>query len=659
MEVSQGNKFHIFRSLFHIYRQTEHYFVLRASYNHPSHVVKTWQSPVESRLVNGSSTLVPLGVHEDLATLGESSTTLLETGLGEGVGRLPLGRGPGGGLGHHLIDLLQGQTLGLGNEEVGVDESDCAETSPDEEHRGAKVTLIDTDHVGGNDGDDGVPEPVGGGGERNTTGADGERENLTNQNPGTRTPGGGEEKDEDGDERDLSVDSRKVVGAGGAISKGSGLVEAHSDTDDSNEELADQHAESAVEQECATTELLHSVERERSGAYVDECKDQGDQESVADSASRLEERCRVVEDEVDTGPLLHHLKGGTEDGLAEVGVGLEERTLEAVGPAGQPATSGGQLALVLLVGNDLSKLEVNHGTEVLSIRAGRVNTANLHQRLPGLVGLSTLDEVTGRVRQGGNTSGKDDTPGELDTNRNAVFTSVTTVLDCVVDAGGKQKTDGDAELVTRNERTTDLLGADLGHVKNDNSRLETDTDTSNGTTSNKEVTARGGNLEYHTYDYVSKQALHTLHRILSVLTDDVDETSDNNGPLAADDVGEVTSNEGTKESTSRQNRDNKRGVATADGAFGTRGAGCTALDLLDEEFGGENTVDVTGIVTIRHTISVTPTQRVWLQTYPKKIPPKEAKAQSRYAFQVTGASVMLTSVVALMEVRRAASSFSL
>ena len=149
-----------------------------------------------------------------------------------------------------------------------------------------------------------------------------------------------------------------------------------------------------------------------------------------------------------------------------------------------------------------------------------------------------------------------------------------------------------------------------------------------------------------------------------MLTNDVDETANNDSPLAADDVGKVTSDEGTDESTGRQNRDNERGVATTDGASATRGvqpigAGTTALDLLDEERGVENTVNVTGIVTVRHTISVSSTPRVRLQTYPKKIPPKEAKAQSRYAFQVTGASVMLTSVVALMEVRRAASSFSL
>lgn len=83
-----------------------------------------------------------------------------------------------------------------------------------------------------------------------------------------------------------------------------------------------------------------------------------------------------------------------------------------------------------------------------------------------------------------------------------------------------------------------------------------------------------------------------------MLTNDVDETANNDSPLAADDVGKVTSDEGTNESTGRQNRDNERGVATTDGASAPRGvqpigAGTTALDLLDEERGVENTVNVT------------------------------------------------------------------
>lgn len=72
----------------------------------------------------------------------------------EGAVGLPLGRGPRGGLLHHLVDLLQGETFGLGDEEVGVDEGAGAKGAPDEEDFGLKVALVLVDHVGGDDSDD-------------------------------------------------------------------------------------------------------------------------------------------------------------------------------------------------------------------------------------------------------------------------------------------------------------------------------------------------------------------------------------------------------------------------------------------------------------------------------------------------------------------------
>lgn len=83
------------------------------------------------------------------------STLLGETHLdSEGAVGLPLGRGTGSGLLHHLVDLLQGETLGLGDQEVSVDEGAGAQRAPDEEHLGAEVTLVLVNHVGGDDGDD-------------------------------------------------------------------------------------------------------------------------------------------------------------------------------------------------------------------------------------------------------------------------------------------------------------------------------------------------------------------------------------------------------------------------------------------------------------------------------------------------------------------------
>lgn len=84
-----------------------------------------------------------------------------------GIG-LPLGRVSGVGLLHHLVNLLQSKTLGLGDEEVGVDESAETQTAPDEEDGRLHVTLGLTDHVRGDDGDDGIPQPVGSSRQTNT-----------------------------------------------------------------------------------------------------------------------------------------------------------------------------------------------------------------------------------------------------------------------------------------------------------------------------------------------------------------------------------------------------------------------------------------------------------------------------------------------------------
>lgn len=73
------------------------------------------------------------------------------------------------------------------------------------------MALLGTDEVWSDDGDDAVPEPVGGGGETDTTGSDGERVDFTDENPSSGTPGGGEEGDVDADEGDHGLDGGGVV----------------------------------------------------------------------------------------------------------------------------------------------------------------------------------------------------------------------------------------------------------------------------------------------------------------------------------------------------------------------------------------------------------------------------------------------------------------
>ena len=59
-------------------------------------------------------------LHVELAAVG------MADGGGEGLVGDPLGGGTGSSLLHHAVDLLERQTLGLGNKEVGVDKSERA-----------------------------------------------------------------------------------------------------------------------------------------------------------------------------------------------------------------------------------------------------------------------------------------------------------------------------------------------------------------------------------------------------------------------------------------------------------------------------------------------------------------------------------------------------
>lgn len=119
----------------------------------------------------------------DLSLNLREVTTLLTsdvTDISVVKGRLPAGRVPClGDLGVELVDLLQGETLGLVDKEVDEDKADATEATPDEEHLGLEVGVLLTrvDQVGSSVGDSPVEQPVGGGGDGETlgTGLEGEQ----------------------------------------------------------------------------------------------------------------------------------------------------------------------------------------------------------------------------------------------------------------------------------------------------------------------------------------------------------------------------------------------------------------------------------------------------------------------------------------------------
>jgi hypothetical protein len=120
---------------------------------------------------------------------------------------------------------------------------------------------------------------------------------------------------------------------------------------------------------------------------------------------------------------------------------------------------------------------------------------------------------------------------------------------------------------------------------------------------------------------------------LGIPTNDVDEATGDDCPLAAIDVGNVTSCESTKEGTSRKDGHDKRSVVTADSAKTIRSVETLradrALDLLDKKRGVEHTVDVPGVITCSGISRRNQPEETWTVNIPKKIPPKEAKAHRR------------------------------
>lgn len=215
---------------------------------------------------------------------------------------------------------------------------------------------------------------------------------------------------------------------------------------------------------------------------------------------------------------------------------MRKTTLEAVGPAAEPAGGWDKLSLVLLVGNDLSDL----GLDIL--RVGWLTTESL-ESVSGSFYVASLHEVSWGVWEEEESTAKDDSPSKLDGNWDSIRTAVLSVLGCVHNTGGKQDTKSNAELVSGDQGTSDLSWANFAHVEDNNGRFETDANASNETTSN---------------DYAQVAATLNSSDHLDDNTEHVDAAAHDNGPLSADDFSHVTTNECTEESTSGENRDDER-----------------------------------------------------------------------------------------------------
>jgi len=204
---------------------------------------------------------------------------------------------------------------------------------------------------GGGRGTYAIPQPVGRGGESYPAGANWQGEDLANHDPSARAPGRRKEEYVDAYECDHGADCVLVLPV--------------CDADNCYDEFANQHPQRTPYHDRSSSHLLNDVETNGCGAYVHERGNEGDQERVMDRAELSEERGSEVENEVYTGPLLHHLQRGTEDGAAEVGGRVQEGSAETVGPAGEVAGLGDHAELVFVVGDYFGEFFLHQDLDVL------------------------------------------------------------------------------------------------------------------------------------------------------------------------------------------------------------------------------------------------------------------------------------------------------
>jgi hypothetical protein len=276
--------------------------------------------------------------------------------------------------------------------------------------------------------------------------------------------------------------------------------------------LADSHTNSTEKEKVAAAPLLDEIKTREGGGNVNTGSDHSDDERVVDSGI-LEERRSVVEDEVDTSELLKGLKSATSEKA------LSQVTAEAVEVGGLAKRQ-----LVLVVGSDLSQLLNESG--VLNIKAAKSG-----KRLSSLLGAALLDEPARSLRKPDATDEENDGPGELNSDGDTVRAGIIPILGGVVDDSSKQETDGNSELVTADNGTTNPLGGSLGLIEGDGGTDHTDAVASEETSSNEHGDSGSNGLEDNTYTE--------------------DDVADNETQAATKEIGGRRGSKSTEEGTSR------------------------------------------------------------------------------------------------------------
>ena len=161
-------------------------------------------------------------------------------------------------------------------------------------------------------------------------------------------------------------------------------------------------------------------------------------------------------------------------------------------------------------------------------------TTDAGQNLRGLLEIALLDMVTRRFGEEEETKREDDGPEHLKGYGDTIRAGICSVLGAIIDGRREKDTKSDAELVTGDDGSSNLLWCDFRHIQNNDGGDETDTKPSNQATSYEKTEAVRSGLEND--------------------SNDEDEAAQNDGCSSANPISKITGNQGSKESASRENR---------------------------------------------------------------------------------------------------------
>lgn len=405
-----------------------------------------------------------------------------------------------------LVDLLQRKTLGLVDGHESKEETEEVETTPDEENVGTQVTLVWVNHVWSRVSNGPVPQPVRSGTQSDRLGSGSQWEQLTNNDPSGRTPSGSEEGNEDTAEGDKHVLGGLGVG---------------SNTSDGNNQLGDRHTCSTSQQDVSSTDNFHQKNTRNSGTDVNNVGGQRDGETV--NTSRLEEGSTEVENEVDTSQLLESLDENTGG-----------QSLQLVVLSGEDLAPRGLTVLNLELVSSLDVLQLLKQVWVVVWKLSQSS-----KRVSGLSVSTLRNEESRSLRQQVHTETQDKTPQDLDGQWDSVRSRTVDLVGTLVNTSSQENTDGDSPLVTRDNGTSDPLRSGLGLVQRNGGGNQTNTQTSNNSTDNKQ----------------RKRVRSSLQSSTQV---EDDKRGDNQTPSSTQGIVDERSTKSTNQGTGRQDGDKQR-----------------------------------------------------------------------------------------------------